>query len=92
MTFGRTTIVGNDIIIPMYMDESDFIKEGLDLKSAFELLGKETAEKIMMETFLEEDLKEELAVLKRYQYNIVMKMIGATSKTEYWIRLSYTKM
>ena len=91
--FGRGSISGNDIIIPMYMDDSELMAQGITLKDAIDLMGGEEAfEQVMLDSFFELDDPEsaqEIATLKRYQYNIVLRMIGSASKTKVDLRIRY---
>lgn len=91
--FGRGSISGNDIIIPMYMDDSELMAQGFTLKDAIDFMGGEEAfEQVMLESFFELDDPEsaqEIATLKRYQYNIVLRMIGSASKTKVDLRIRY---
>ena len=91
--FGRGSISGNDIIIPMYMDDSELMASGFTLKEAIDMMGGEEAiEQVMLESFFELDDPEsaqEIATLKRYQYNIVLRMIGSASKTKVDLRIRY---
>lgn len=91
--FGRGSISGNDIIIPMYMDDSELMAAGFTLKEAIDMMGGEEAfEQVMLESFFELDDPEsaqEIATLKRYQYNIVLRMIGEASKSKVDLRIRY---
>ena len=91
--FGRGIINDNDIIIPMYMDDSELMAAGFTLKEAIDMMGGEEAfEQVMLESFFELDDPEsaqEIATLKRYQYNIVLRMIGEASKSKVDIRVRY---
>ena len=90
---GRCTISGNDIIIPMYMDDSELMAAGFTLKEAIDMMGGEEAfEQVMLESFFELDDPEsaqEIATLKRYQYNIVLRMIGEASNSKVDLRIRY---
>ena len=91
--FGRGIINDNDIIIPMYMDDSELVAVGLTIKDAIDYSGGEEAmRQTMLQSILEEDDSEsdqEIAMLKRYQYNLVLRMIGSTSNTHVDIRIRY---
>lgn len=91
--FGRGSISDNDIIIPMYMDDSELMAQGFTLKEAIDIMGgKEVIEQAMLQAIFEEtdpESAQEIAMLKRYQYNIVLRMIGSASKTKVDFRIRY---
>ena len=91
--FGRGSISGNDIIIPMYMDDSELMAAGFTLKEAIDMMGGEEAfEQVMLESFFgldDPESAQEIATLKRYQYNIVLRMIGEASKSKVDLRIRY---
>ena len=91
--YGRCTISGNDIIFPMYFDDSELMAAGFTFKDAIDMMGGEEAiEQVMLESLFESNDSEgaqELAALKRYQYNIVVRMIGSVSKSKVDIRVRY---
>ena len=93
VSFGKGFISGNDIIIPMYMDDSELVSMGYTMKDAIDMMGGEEAfEQVMLESFFEIDDPEsaqEIATLKRYQYNIVLRMIGSASKSQVNLRIRY---
>jgi hypothetical protein len=90
---GRCTISGNDIIIPMYIDDSELVAQGFTLKDAIDMMGgQEAVEQVMLQAIFEDtdpESSENIAMLKRYQYNLVLRMIGSASKTKVDFRIRY---
>ena len=90
---GRCTISGNDIIIPMYIDDSELVAQGITLKDAIDMMGGEEAvEQVMLQAIFEDtdpESSENIAMLKRYQYNLVLRMIGSASNSKVNFRIRY---
>ena len=93
VSFGKGFISGNDIIIPMYMDDSELVSMGYTMKDAIDMMGGEEAFRTMMLQSLLEDQDaesaEEIANLKRYQYNLLIRMIGSASKSQVNLCIRY---
>lgn len=91
--FGRATIEGNNLIIPMYLDDSELQEYGMGLSDAIELMGgTEIMEGMMLLAIFEDadvETDSELAMFKQYQYNIVFRMIGTSSKDRVDLRIHY---
>jgi hypothetical protein len=94
--FGKSFISGNDIIIPMYMDDAELVEAGFTLAEAIDMMGGTDAiAQIMLESLFEDpDSKSdpEIVALKRYQYDLVVRMIGSTSKTQVDARVRYQSL
>ena len=94
--FGKAFISGNDIICPMYMDDQDLMDAGITLEAAIDMTGGKEMFKAEMIASLSEDgdpsNDPDIANLKRYQYNIVVRMIGSVSKTQVDVRISHLEL
>ena len=85
ITFESVTIEDHDIVCKAILDESQF--GGMSFKDAFSIIGltEETFSEMMREGMFDiEDKKdaEDIAALREYEYNIVIRMVGSVSEDE----------
>ena len=94
--FGKASISGYDIIIPMYMDDTDLVEAGFTLAEAIDMMGGEELFKAEMlaSIFEEGDTSNDpdIANLKRYQYNLLVRMVGTASKTHVDVRIRHQEL
>jgi len=91
MKFGRAVLEGIDIVVPIYMDDSELLEYNMGLKDAIDLMGgEEYIESLMLLAVFEEGGNDEtLALLKKYKYNFVFRIIGTASKDKVNIRIRW---
>lgn len=89
--FGKAIMEGNDLVIPMYLDDSELAEYGMGLKDAIDLMGGKEAfeEMILLSIFEGEDDGEEIAAFKSYKINLVFRMVGTASKDRVDLRVRY---
>ena len=94
--FGKASISGYDIIIPMYMDDQELVEAGFTLAEAIDMMGGEELFKAeMLASIFEEgdpSADPDVANLKRYQYNLLVRMIGTASKTHVDVRIRHQEL
>ena len=79
--FGKAITEGKNVIIPMHMDDSELTEMGYGLKDAIDMMGGEgVMEQVMLEAIFEDSDSDDLKMFKQHQYNIVIRMIGTSSK------------
>lgn len=94
--FGKASISGYDIIIPMYMDDQELVEAGFTLAEAINMMGGEELFKAeMLASIFEEgdpSADPDVANLKQYQYNLLVRMIGTASKTHVDVRIRHQEL
>ena len=94
--FGKASISGYDIIIPMYMDDQELVEAGFTLAEAIDMMGGEELFKSeMLASIFEEgdpSADPDVANLKQYQYNLLVRMIGTASKTHVDVRIRHQEL
>ena len=92
MKCGGIFVEGHDVVMVLVMDESKF--DGMPLEDAFIIAGVKSEDlaaefkKEMLEDQTEEAVKQR-AMLKNYQYNLVIRMQGTPSGSKIDCRLNY---
>ena len=92
MAFQSVELEDHAIVITAELDESSF--EGMSFKDAFAIVGvdEEFLTNEMKKNFfedLDEQDKEQIEALRKYQYDIVFRFVGSESKDVMEAKLSY---
>ena len=85
-------IEGQDIIVIFMIDESDL--EGMTMKDMFDLAGvtEKDLANMMRDDFvngLSANEQADIALLAKYKYNLVFRLMGKQSKTQINCKLNY---